>query len=494
MLSAARLAAKFTSFTSHMSMRFSALLVFLACLTSVELAGQDVNVKIVKQFDTRGRLSGVWGLGMPDGREFAVVGEYGGTWIVETTNPSRPVEIAHFSGPNSRWREITAYQNIVYSVSEHHRGIRIIDMSNPNRPVDRGYVFTSRIPSAHTISVDPDAGRLFVNGTASGQLILDVSKTPLSPVILGYFTGEYVHDCYVRRGFGYYCEIYTGNLRVVDVTNPASVKTVAVIGTPGGFTHSCGVTADDALLVTVDENTSPNGYGLLQLWDIRNKARPVKKGFYTIGTPEICHNPYVLGRVGYMAYNSAGFHMCDLTDVTKPSKLASFDSNKNISGYTGMWGCYPFQDSGIVYGSDRDNGLQIMQILCAHMNRYGSGTAPATHAIPRIEFDGAAPRVGASGLELHVSGLQPNASFVLAISAASVAPKRILGVDVHIDLAGALLVNGRVGATGRAILPAAVPNDPRLGGARVYMQMFASDSAAPFGLSASRGMWAGICR
>lgn len=457
-------------------------------------SAQDVNVKIIKQFDTRGRLSGVWGVGTSDGREFAVVGEYRGTWIVETTDPARPVEIAHFSAPSSNWREITAYRNIVYSVSEHHRGIRVIDMRNPSRPIDKGYVHTSRMPRVHSIAVDPDAGRLYVNGTANGQVILDVSKNPLNPVILGYYTSQYVHDCYVRRGVGYFCEIYTGSVRIVDLTNPLSIKTLAKIGTPGAFPHSCGVTADDKLLVTVDENTSPRGYGLLQLWDIRDKTKPVKKGFYTIGTPEICHNPYVLGRVCYMAYNSAGFHVCDLTDPSKPTKLASFDSNKNTSGYTGMWGCYPFQDSGIVYGSDRDNGLQIMQVNCAHMNRFGAGTAPTGHAIPRIDFDGAAPRVGASGLELHVSNLQPKAGFVLAIAGASVSPQSVLGVKVHIDLSKAILVNGRVDGAGRVILAAPVPNDPRLGDVRVYIQLFAADSAAPFGLSASRGMWTGICK
>ncbi len=458
-----------------------------------ETRSQDVNVKIIKQFDTRGRLSGVWGLGTPDGREFALVGEYGGTWIVETTDPAKPVEIAHFSAPNSRWREITSFRNIVYSVSEHHRGIRVIDMTRPATPVDKGYLFTSQISSAHTISVDPAAGRIYVSGTPAGQLIMDVSSNPLSPRLLGYYKSAYVHDCYVRRGLGYYCEINSGRLRITDVTAPTSIKTIASISTPGGFTHSCGVTTDDKLLVTVDENTSPSGYGLLQLWDISNKAVPVKRGLYTIGTPEICHNPYVLGRVCYMAYNSAGFHMCDLTDTARPTKLASFDSNKNTSGYAGMWGCYPYQDSGIVYGSDRDNGLQIMQINCAHMNRYGFGTVPAGHAVPRIDFDGAAPRVGASGLELHISGLRPRAAFVLALAGTSTAPRRVLGVDVHVDLATAVQVTGRADAAGELVLPAPVPNDPRLGKVRVYMQLFAADSAAPYGLSASRGMWVGIC-
>ena len=474
---------------------FLAALLLLPCISAVSDSLRAQNVTLLKAFNPRGRLSGVWGHATPDGREFALVGELAGTWIVETTDPKNPIERGHFAARSSRWRELTSYKNIVYSVSEHHRGIRVIDIANPSKPVDKGVLFSANIARSHSISIDPDAGRLYVNGTAAGMFIFDVSKNPASPTLLSGFRNYYVHDAYVRRGKGYFAEINAGNLRIVDITNASAFKEISKFQTPGKFTHSSWTTADDKLLVTTDENASAaRGWGFLQVWDISNPSTPKKLGKYATGTPEICHNPLVIGRVCYMAYDSAGFHMCDLADPNKPAKLASYDTSASTTGYNGSWGCYPFQDSGVIYMSDRNNGLIMLQVDCGHMNRYGKPTAPTGHATPHIGFEGAAPKVGASKLELRISGLQPNAAFALTIAGKSVPATTILGVQVHVDLTGAFWHYGKADANGKATLPAPIPNAPGLGGKKVYMQLFGADAKAAQGFSASRGMWAGICK
>ena len=43
-------------------------------LTTSAVVAQNMNVTVLSRFDTRGRLSGVWGYVAPDGREFAIVG------------------------------------------------------------------------------------------------------------------------------------------------------------------------------------------------------------------------------------------------------------------------------------------------------------------------------------------------------------------------------------------------------------------------------------
>ena len=462
----------------------------VVCLTAATVVAQDMNVTVQSRLDTRGRLSGVWGYVAADGREFAVVGEYSGTWVVETTDPKNPVERGHFSAARSNWREITSYKNYIYSASEHHRGIRIIDMANPANPVDKGVVLTANITRTHSISVDPGTGRIYANGTNLGMVILDVKTNPLAPKILGTFRASYVHDSFIRRGRGYLCNISSGNLTIFDVTNPASFKQISVFSTPGRTTHNCWTTADDKLLVTTDEI----GSGGLTVYDISTPTNPVLKGTYKYGSADICHNAFLMGRTCYMAYNSAGFHVADLSDPTKPYRLASFDTSTSTSGYNGAWGGYPFQDSGIVYIADRVNGLYCMQVDCGHMNRYGAGSSGTGNAIPRVHFDGASPRVGASRLELRVTNLEANAPFWIVIAARSVAPVTVLGVEVHIDLTGAIWVQAKADANGAAVLPAPIPNNGALGGAKVYMQLFAADSKAAGGFSATRGMWTGICK
>jgi choice-of-anchor B domain-containing protein len=463
----------------------------LCLLLAVAGQAQDKNVTVLSQFNPRGYLSGIWGYATTDNaREFAIAGELTGTWIVETTDPRQPIERGFFSAPSSRWREITGYRDFVYSVSEHHRGIRVIDMTNPTTPVDRGYVLSSNIVSSHSISVDPDAGRLYVNGTNLGLVILDVSSTPAAPTILAATTAHgYVHDSFIRRGRGYFAQLGSG-LGIFDVANPASLRELVRFPTPATFTHNTWVSDDDKLLVTTDEI----GSGGLAIFDIANLNAPVLRGTYNINNQDICHNAFLIGRACYMAHNSAGLHVADLADPTAPVAIARYDTSTTTSGYNGSWGCYPFQDSGVVYSTDRDNGLFVVQIDCGNLHRYGRGTAPQNHAVPRLSFDGGTPRLGVSQLALRIGGLQPNAPFWLVLSSGSVSPYTLLGVEVHIDLNGAVWVRQQADGSGRATLAAPVPGDPRLGGARFYMQVFAADGSAASGVSASRGMWAGICR
>ena len=92
---------------------------------------------------------------------------------------------------------------------------------------------------------------------------------------------------------------------------------------------------------------------------------------------------------------------------------------------------------------------------------------------------------------IDVEGLLPNATFVFAFSS-SKGSGRVLGVDIHINLASARMVFLRADADGKAVIPAPIPNDPRLDRATVYFQIFAEDKGKPLGFSASRGMWTGI--
>ena len=458
----------------------------LAGIAAIPATAQ--NVTSLANLNTRGHCAGVWGYTAPDGREFAIVGARQGTWIVETTDPVNPVEIAHLTAPPSSWREVTMYRQYVYSVSEAHSGIRIIDMSNPSSPQDLGYVFQSTWPNSHSITIDPDAGRLYINGTRNGMYILDVATNPASPTIIGRYTTNYVHDSYVRRGKAYLSEIYDGNLRIVDVTNPANLVTVSATQTPGAFTHNAAVSDDDELLITSDENAT----GYMQAYDIRNPAAPLPLGSYVL-PGEIVHNVFMIGRTAYMAAYSAGFHMVDLANPSSLTKLASYDTSPSYtSNFHGSWGCYPFQDSGVIYMSDRETGLHLLQVDCGHLNRYGDGTPGVNAAVPRAIFDGASPAVGAAGLRLEIENLAPSAAFVTLVSTASAAVP-LLGIDLLVDLNSSVGLGGTAQPDGSADLPLPIPADPTLANARIYMQIVGVDAAGPQGLSASRGMWFGIC-
>jgi hypothetical protein len=86
-----------------------------------------------------------------------------------------------------------------------------------------------------------------------GILIADLSS-PMAPVYLGRYNGDYVHDGYVRNEKVYAGRIYNGECSVIDVTNPASPTVLQTWQTPGLFTHNTWLnTASDSYCFTTDE-------------------------------------------------------------------------------------------------------------------------------------------------------------------------------------------------------------------------------------------------
>lgn len=476
---------------AHFASSVVALVLPIAsALVSPALTAQNTGVTLLSRVPAQGRLSGVWGHSAADGRELAIVGEEPSLWLVETTDPANPVTVGRFAAPTSRWREVTSYGNHVYAVSEHHAGMRVVDVSNPSAPVDLGYRHQSSWSNAHTISVDPDRGHLYVNGTNAGMLILDAAASPTNPPEIGRFTLAYVHDITVRRGRAYASEINAGRLRILDVTNLAQINqpaaTLARFATPGGLTHSSWVTRDDRLLITADEINS----SFLQAYDISTPIPVPLGGYQTPGF--IVHNVLLIGRTGYIAHNAEGFHMVDLANPNAITRVARYDTSPfgANAGFEGAWGAYPFADSGVIYVSDRVEGLHLLRVDVGHFHRYGRPTAGGGRA-PRIEPEGATPRVGASGFQLHIDGLAAQAPFLLLVSAGS-GTGSVFGVDVHVDLSRALLVLGAADGNGEAMLPLPIPPGPDLATQRVHLQVIAADPAAAQGLTASRGTWFGI--
>ena len=79
------------------------------------------------------RYSAITGYAAPDGREYALLGGYDGTHIVDITD-SPLKEVAFIPGPQSAWREMKTFGAYGYVVSEGGAGLQIIDVSDASHP------------------------------------------------------------------------------------------------------------------------------------------------------------------------------------------------------------------------------------------------------------------------------------------------------------------------------------------------------------------------
>ena len=459
------------------------------------LPAQHLNTTLLKNWKRTSTVyNDVWGMTVADGSEFAFVGESRSTWVINATNPRVPTTMAVLSAPSCTWRDFTSVGNFVYSVSQCHAGIRVFEMvkSASGWSVrDHGYKQTSRVRSAHNIRSDPATGNLYVVGGNNRGLAIFDTRSPASPVFLAVWSTLYVHDACIRRGRAYVANGGAYRTTILNITNPASISTIGTAFTAAGYNHACWVSEDDQILCIADEIQRNGVTPHMTVWDISNPSSPVKRGDYDLGGNSIAHNVFVVGRTAYMSYYFHGFHMIDLGDPTRPTVHAIYDTSTYTSGYNGAWGVYPFQDSGTIYVSDRQNGFFAVQVDCGHLNRFGQGTA-GTKGVPRVRLDGEVPKVNAPKLRFELEKLEPSRNFWLVVSASSGAGT-VLGANVHVNVAsGATLGPFTADSSGNATINTPVPNAPGLGGAQIYFQVFGDGGNGQ--LISSRGMKVGICR
>jgi choice-of-anchor B domain-containing protein len=450
---------------------------------------QGEGITLLSKLDTKAGYGGIWGHTSEAGRELALVGANEGLWVVDVTEPKLPREIALFPAPSNRWREVTCYKHWVYEVSEGHLGLRVIDLANLAAPRDLGLVHTGDWGNAHTISVDADKGRLYVNGTGHGMFILDAKADPANPPVLGVYTADFVHDSHHRRGRSYLSHYYTGKLRIVDSTNPQQLVQLGVLTTPGATTHDAWISDDDRFLLTTDENVAPQA-GYLQAYDLATAGSPLKLGSYAV-PGHVVHTVTMVNRAAYVAWHTDGFHVVDFTDPKALRRLARFDTSSATGALDGAWGGYPFFDSGTVVVSDAQEGLFCLQVDVGHMNRFGAGVAGSLPRPPKAQLAGATPAVGASAFALEVVDLAPNQPFAVALSS-DPGSLTIGPYTLHIGLARVLALQGRADDGGHARVSLPIPKNALLAGRRIWLQVLAVDPGALYGLIVSRGHWFGI--
>ncbi|HXG00113.1 MAG TPA: choice-of-anchor B family protein, partial [Bacteroidota bacterium] len=316
-------------------------------------------------------FSSCWGWVSPDGREYALLGTYTGTAIIDL-NVSPVREIAHIPGPaaSCAYREIKTYKHYAYIVSEGGRGVQIVDLSQlPDTAIlVREFNYTSgsrNTLQSHTVTLAD--GYLYLNGSRGwspgGVLIFSLRNDPTNPQYVGQFQPQYIHDSFVRNDTLYAAAIYSGGgLYVVDIRNKANPQIIRFIQYSGSGTHHVWASINGGRYVfTTDEIGSVNN---LKIWDLMNLGpgppyTPVAQ--YAASPLDIIHNVHGRGNYLYISHYSAGMRVVDVHNPTTPVEVGWYDSYPGQSGsFNGCWGVYPYFPSGRWIGSDMQTGLYVL--------------------------------------------------------------------------------------------------------------------------------------
>ncbi len=347
------------------------------------------NVTLTQFGVTGGNGNDVWGYVSPGGREYAIMGLSNRVSFVDVTVPTAPVIVTSVAHTNSLWAGIKVYGRYCYVSNEAGGGIQVIDMNN----IDQGSVTLVRsitvngLATAHTLAVDEVSGFLYLAGSnyggLSGSIVAFSLADPSNPIFAGRWVGPYTHETQVvtyttgpnaGRQIAF-CYNGGSNFAIVDVTNKASMVTLAAVTYPGQqYCHQGWLSDDRQFVYLNDELDGPAQgvpYPLTRVFDVSNLNAPVLVNSFTgANTAAIDHNLYVKNGLIYESNYTSGLRVFDTSSSpTAPQEIAWIDTHPENDDpqYEGTWSNYPYLPSGTILISDINRGLFVVRLNLSYL-------------------------------------------------------------------------------------------------------------------------------
>lgn len=165
-------------------------------------------------------------------------------------------------------RDVTVVGNLAYLAVEHNNGLRIVDVSDPQSPVQIGQ---ATLDSNFNWAVAVEGQRAYLASDIHGITVVDISN-PASPTVLGsYDTAGFARGLAVS-GSRLFVGDGSNGLLILDVSDPTTITELA-------------------------RYTAPDG---------------------------VAGKIFLRDAVAYVAFGAAGLHMLDVADPAQPKLLRHF--------------------------------------------------------------------------------------------------------------------------------------------------------------------------
>ena len=329
----------------------------------------------------------IWGYTSSNGKEYALIGTWDGTQIIDiSTDPMNPITVGYIPGSYSTHRDIKTYDEYMYIGTEANRadpylleetgeynvipqGIQVVDLSDPEN-AELVYEWDGVVQSHNVMEYD---GYLYVIGSSQEQssngeqsswglddlIILDLNTDPSTPIKVGGWSGEYIHDVCLYEDRLYASMIYTDEVYVFDVSDKTSPQ---LITQWGGIpnSHACWVSDDGNTLFTASETSS----GHILSWDVSDidNVNFLDEWFPEDGEDWSAHNIFYKNGYIIASYYAWGVQIVNVEDPSNMYTAGYYDTFNfsSPSLYDGAWGVFPYFESDKIIVSDRRTGLYVV--------------------------------------------------------------------------------------------------------------------------------------
>lgn len=407
------------------------------------------------------------------GKEYALVGNYQGTAIVDVTDPTTPVILQQVVGTFNSWREIKVYKNYAYITSEvTNSGLQIVDLSTlPATAAVKVYAggdsILTTIQRIHALHIDEAKGYVYLfggnsvitplGGTATNTggrgIVLDIKTDPWNPKFVGQTTGTYIHDGYVRGDTLFSGNIGQGLFSIIDFRDKKAPILLNTQTTPNNFNHNSWLSDDSKTLFTTDEKQG----AYLAAYDVSDplNIRYLDKIRSIAENNAIVHNVHILNDFAITSWYTEGITIVDAHRPQNLVQVGQYDTyGGSGTGFQGCWGVYPFLPSGNLITS---NLTDTMYVLTPQYVRACYLEGVATDAVSGVVLGGVLVKMNSTDMDkkaqsniqgIYRTGQVTGGTVSVTYSKAGYFPQTITGV---------VLSNGVVTFQNVALLPVPAP-------------------------------------
>ena len=344
----------------------------------------------------------IWGfVDLNTEREYALIGLYNGTAVVDVTDPAAPFEVGFVAGAGSLWRDLKVAQyydsddarwrSYAYvSTDGANERLVVMDLTGlPNRvalghrikqssPIHNVYV--SSVDYATGVPMHKDASLHVLGSSNNGGAFRSYAlQDAADPKLARESSGGYSHDATSMRvtdDRAAACGNHSASCQVLidfnedsvdlwDLTDGTDAPLLSSIDyTRSAYVHS-GWWSEDGRFLFVQDELDEARFTLpttLRVFDLADLTNPVFAGSWEGPTNAIDHNGYTRGNRYYMSNYTRGLTVLDITNPAEPVDIGFFDTYpvSDTTALNGAWGVFPFLPSGSVLVSDIDSGLYVL--------------------------------------------------------------------------------------------------------------------------------------
>jgi parallel beta-helix repeat protein len=233
-----------------------------------------------------------------------------GLRVVDLSNAEQPVEVGYWESPGYA-EGVTISDGTAY-LADGPYGLRVIDVSDPQHPAEMGFAYETNY-AFEVVVIDEAA---YIAAAGAGLLVADVSD-PENPVALGSLdTPGYAYGVDVVGDTAYVADGWAGLhiMNVAVLAQPTSVGSFKTLG----WVLDVDISNDTAFIADAVEGIS--------IIDVSDPANPVELGgesFYTADRPSLVTSLTVRGSVAYAVDYSQGLQLLDVSNPAQPANIGT---------------------------------------------------------------------------------------------------------------------------------------------------------------------------